>query len=109
MDRLFPNNTTNIGIYLKLPNFPPPPPYFILYTVRVYIEKRPAPEGVDLFMMSEKRLLSFAFTAENGDDFVLVELLHLVASRTEIFAGIELCGLLVEDLTHSGCHGKTAV
>lgn len=43
-------------------------------------------------------LLCFAVAAENGHDLVLVEFLHLVASRTEIFAGVELTRLVVEDL-----------
>ncbi len=45
-------------------------------------------------------LLGFAFRAENVEDFVLVKLLHFVAGRTEIFAGVELSGLGGEHLAH---------
>ena len=54
-------------------------------------------------------LLSFAVRTEHVDDFVLVEFLHLVASRTEVFTGVELSGFLSEDFTHSSSHCKTAV
>ena len=54
-------------------------------------------------------LLSLTFRTEHIDNLVLVELLHLVAGRTEILAGVKLCGLLVEDLAHGSCHGQTAV
>ena len=54
-------------------------------------------------------MLCFAVGAEHVEDLVLVELLHLVAGRAEIFAGIELSGLLVEHLAHGCGHGKTAV
>ena len=54
-------------------------------------------------------LFSFAVAAKHVDDFVLVESFHLVACRTEIFARVELCGLVVEYFTHSSCHCQTAV
>ena len=38
-----------------------------------------------------------------------VEFLHLVAGGTQVLAGVELAGLLVEDLAHGGGHGETAV
>ena len=54
-------------------------------------------------------LFSLAVGAKHVDDFVLVELLHVVAGRTEVLAGVELSGLLGENLAHSGGHGETAV
>ena len=38
-----------------------------------------------------------------------VELLHVVAGRTQVLAGVELCGLRGEDLTDGGGHGQTRV
>ena len=38
-----------------------------------------------------------------------IELLHLVAGRSEVLPGVELTGLLVEDLADGGGHCKTAV
>ena len=38
-----------------------------------------------------------------------VELLHLVAGRAEVFARVELAGLLVEDPADGCGHGQTAV
>ena len=38
-----------------------------------------------------------------------IELLHLVAGRSEVLPGIELTGLLIEDLADGGGHCKTAV
>lgn len=40
---------------------------------------------------------------------MLVEFLHLVAGRAEVFARVELTGLGGEHLADSGCHGQTAV
>ena len=54
-------------------------------------------------------LFSLAVGAKHVNDFVLVELLHVVAGRTEVLAGVELSGLLGENLAHSGGHGETAV
>ncbi len=54
-------------------------------------------------------LFGFAVGTEHVDDFVLVKLLHLVAGRAEVFAGVELTGLVVEDLADSGGHGQTGV
>ncbi len=54
-------------------------------------------------------LFSFVLAAKHVLDFVLVEFLHLVAGRAEILAGVELTGLLVEDLADSGGHSQTAV
>ncbi len=38
-----------------------------------------------------------------------VKLLHLVAGRTQVLPGIELTGLLIEDLADGGGHRETAV
>ncbi len=38
-----------------------------------------------------------------------IEFLHVVTSRTEVFAGVELTGLLSEYAAYGGCHCKTAV
>ena len=38
-----------------------------------------------------------------------VKLLHLVTGRSQVFPGIELAGLLIEDLADGGGHRKTAV
>ncbi len=56
-----------------------------------------------------QRLFSFAVGAEDVFDFVLVEAFHFVASRAEVFAGVELCGLFIEYLTHGSGHSQTAV
>lgn len=40
---------------------------------------------------------------------MLVEFLHLVASRAEVFTGVELSGLLSEDFADSRSHSQTAV
>ena len=56
------------------------------------------------------RLLSqLAVRTEHVDDFVLVQLLHLVASRTQILARVELSGLLGKYLADSSRHGQTRV
>ena len=43
-----------------------------------------------------------AVGAEDVDDLVLIELLHLVTGGTEVLAGIKLAGLLIEDLADGG-------
>ncbi len=40
---------------------------------------------------------------------MLVEFLHLGASRAEVFTWIKLSGLLVEDLAYGSSHSETAV
>ena len=40
---------------------------------------------------------------------MLVEFLHVVAGRTEVFARVELSGLLGKHRTDGGCHSQTAV
>ena len=40
---------------------------------------------------------------------MLVEALHLVASRAEVFTRVEFGGLFGEDLAHGGGHSQTAV
>ena len=54
-------------------------------------------------------LLGLAVGAQHVHDLVYVEFLHLVAGGTQVLAGVELAGLLVEDLAHGGGHGETAV
>ena len=53
--------------------------------------------------------LCFAFAAENVYDLVLVESFHLIARRSEIFAGVKLGRLVVEELADSRGHGQTGV
>ena len=40
---------------------------------------------------------------------MLVEFLHFVAGRAEVFAGVELTGFVMEHLTDGGGHGQTGV
>ena len=40
---------------------------------------------------------------------MLVEFLHFVTSRAEVFAGVEFTGLVVEHLAHCGSHSQTGV
>ena len=54
-------------------------------------------------------LFGFAGATEHILDFVLVELLHFVASRAEVFARVKFGGLFSEDFAHGGGHGQTAV
>lgn len=54
-------------------------------------------------------LLGLVLAAEHVDDLVLVELLHVVAGRAEIFARVKFAGLRGEYLAHCGGHGQTAV
>lgn len=60
-------------------------------------------------MFQRLRLLSLAVGAENVDDLVLVELLHLIAGRSEVLARIEDTWLLVEDAADGRGHGKTGI
>ena len=46
---------------------------------------------------------------ENFDVFAFVKFFERAAGRSQIFAGIEFRGLLNEDFTDSGGHGKTAI
>ena len=50
---------------------------------------------------------SLAVAAKHVDDFVLVHLLHEVASGTAIFAGVEFARLVVEHLAHCCGEGQT--
>ena len=54
-------------------------------------------------------LLGLAVATQHLNDFVLVQLRHLVASGTAVLAGVKLTGLFNEDLTNSGGKGQTAV
>ena len=51
-------------------------------------------------------LLSLVVRAENLLNLVDVELLHVVACRTEVLTRVELTWLLCEDLTYCCCHGE---
>ena len=53
--------------------------------------------------------LSLAGAAENVYNLVLVKFLHVVASRAEVFAGVEFAWFLKEYATNGGGHGQTAV
>lgn len=59
------------------------------------------------YNINSRKLFSLPVAAENIDNLVGIELLHLVTGRTAVFARVELCRLLVEDLTDGGGHGKT--
>ena len=59
--------------------------------------------------VSSCRLLGLAVAAQHLNDFVLVQLGHLVASGTAVFAGIKLTGLLSKDLANGSGEGQTAV
>ena len=54
----------------------------------------------------EEELLRLPVGTEHVDDLVHVEFLHLVTGGAEVLPGIELAGLLVEDLTDGGGHRK---
>ena len=47
--------------------------------------------------------------AEDIDDLVLIELLHLVAGGSQVLTRVELTGLVVEDLADGCGHCKTAI
>ena len=53
--------------------------------------------------------LRLAGRSENFLAFVHVELLHLLAGRPQVFAGIGLCRFVGQHQTHGGRHGQTAV
>ena len=53
--------------------------------------------------------LSLSGRTQDAFAFVHVELLQLVAGRAQVFAGVELCGLVYEDLADGCGHGQTAV
>ncbi len=63
----------------------------------------------DCFLCRQQVILSLVLAAEYVFDFVLVELLHLVTSRTKIFAGVKLSRLLGHHAAYGCGHGKTAV
>ena len=54
-------------------------------------------------------LLQFVVRAQHIHDLVDVELLHIVAGRAEVLAGVELGGFLGEGLADGGGHGQAAV
>ena len=54
-------------------------------------------------------LLGLAVATQHLDDFVLVELGHLVACGTAVLAGVKLAGLLGKHLAYSSGEGQTAV
>ena len=53
--------------------------------------------------------LSLSGRTQDAFAFVHVELLQLVAGRAQVFAGVELCGLVYEDLADGCGHRQTAV
>ena len=55
------------------------------------------------------KLFSLSVGTEDVDNLVLIELLHLVTSWSEILARIELTRLVSEYLADSGCHCETGV
>ena len=55
------------------------------------------------------KLLGLAVATQHLNDFVLVELGHLVASRTAVLAGIKLARFLNEHLANGSGEGQTAV
>ena len=54
-------------------------------------------------------LSELAIRAKHVDDLVLVHLFHVVASGTEVLAGVELSGLFSKSLTDGSSHGQAAV
>ena len=62
-----------------------------------------------IYAVSNVLFCKLVVGTEDVGDFVLVHLLHEVASGTAIFAGVELTGLLVEDLADSGGEGEAGV
>ena len=51
----------------------------------------------------------FACASENVNEFVFNDFFDVCASGFEIFSGVELVGLFVEELTNSTGHSKTEV
>ena len=62
-----------------------------------------------LWLCYAESLLGFAIAAKHFDDFVLVELSHLIASGTAVLAWVELAWFLSEDFAHRSCEGEAAV
>ena len=56
-----------------------------------------------------KLLSKLVFRTKNIHNLVDVLFLHILASGTEILAGVELCGVCCKHLTNSSCHSQTAV
>ena len=65
--------------------------------------------GRQLHQIVSLALSELVVRTEHVHDLVLIELLHVVASGSEVLAGVELTGLLNEDLTDSSRHGQTRV
>ena len=53
--------------------------------------------------------LSVAVRAENVNDFMLVQILHVVTRYAAVFTRIELTRFLGEDFTNSSGESQTAV
>ena len=53
--------------------------------------------------------LQLVVRTQNVDNLVLVQFLHVVASRTQIFTRVELCRLLSKYLANSSRHSQTRV
>lgn len=73
--------------------------------VKIFILTQP----LDMTVSQVCLLKGFVFRAEHSLDFVLIEFLHVVASRAEVFAGVKFSGIKCEDFADSGGHGQTAV
>ena len=67
------------------------------------------PVSKDRVSLSECCGLSLAGRTQHALALVHVEFLQLVAGRTQIFAGVELGGLVYEDLADGCGHRQTAV
>ena len=65
---------------------------------------------VSIFQFShDLGIFQFVVRAQNVDNLVLIELLHVVAGGTEILARVEFSGRLGEGLADGGGHGEAAV
>ena len=64
---------------------------------------------LNVVCLAQRCLFSLAVGAKHVFDFVLVEFLHFVAGRTQIFARVEFCGLVVEHLAYHSRHSQTRV
>ncbi len=71
------------------------------------MHKKRRPFWVALFVLLWDGLLSLSVRTENIHNLMDIKLLHLVTSRSEVLAWVELSRLLVKHLTNSSCKGKT--
>ena len=67
-------------------------------------------EDVSVFQFShDLGVFKLVVRAQDIDDLVHIELLHVVAGGSEVLARVELGGLLGEGLADGSSHGETAV